>query len=100
MEDESGSGAELTALVLKAAAVIVLVGGLIGATVVGAELSNTALSRAADVWTSVGIAVGSIISAAMFAFFGYSLELFVQIRDAVEATADITIAPDDDEAAA
>lgn len=52
---------------------------------------------AAIIGTSVGIALGSALLAATFAFFGYVLEILIGIRWNTEALVQVALATDDDE---
>jgi hypothetical protein len=76
--------AEFVAGVCKTLAFLLLVGGVIAAVATGYALHyNSTLSSASIVGTSVGIAVGGIVAASTVAFFGYVLDLLMEIRDRV-----------------
>lgn len=87
---ESIRGAEVVAIVFKGFAILTLVGGIISAIAV----DRNATVPAAAV---IGIVLGAVIGAATLAFFGYVLDLLMDIRASTGIVSDLALDDEDEE---
>lgn len=90
MIDSEHPGASAVIGVFKVAALVVLVGGVIAAAVIGFTGSSgaattttltTSTTSGARIGLAVGVGLGSVLYASVLAFFAYVLEYLIEIRD-------------------
>lgn len=94
-------GPEIVAELFKGLALVVLALGLVAAIVTGAVLSQVSdIATKTAVEIACGIVIGSVVSAASLAFFGYGLELLVQMRDNSDVLAELALTEDHEPAVA
>lgn len=90
-------GPEVVATIFKVCAVVVLAAGLLAALATGVDLERTTLDTTRGIVViSLSIAGSAIVVSAAVAFFAYVLELLLQIRNAVEVTAEEVMAFDEE----
>jgi len=91
-------GPSLVATVFKVVAVLSLVAGSLSTLVLGLELARETTHQVGNiVGICLGAEGGTILVSAALAFFGYVLDLLVDIRDNTFVTADLALWPDEEE---